>query len=339
MALARRIVLASRPSGAPRPTDFAIDEVTASEPAPGQILVRNSCLSLDASARIRMAGVESDYLPPFAIGAPLDGWAVGQVVATASPAYEVGQYVLHQHGWRELAVISDAATAWGPPEIVDVTPDCPDRFYLGLLGPTGLTAYAGLVRVAELADGDVVFVSAAAGAVGSTVVQMAKALGHRVIASVGGSRKVRYVTDVLGADAAIDRLHGDLAGQLRAASPCGVDVYFDNVGGDHLEAALECMRPGGRIALCGAVGSYNDDGPTSGPRNLFEAVVKGITLRGYLARSFVSDYATERAHARDWLARGAISNVETVVHGLEQAPRAFIDMLAGHTLGKTVVTV
>jgi NADPH-dependent curcumin reductase CurA len=333
----REIHLVGRPTGEPVPEDFAVVETGIPEPAPGQVLIRNSWMSVDPSTRIRMHERSSDYLPPFDLGKPLSGWAVGEVVRSAHPQYPVGQTLLHPYGWREYALARattlQAASA-GPVAVDEKTPE---RFYVGALGWVGLTSYVGLLDVGELCEGDVVFVSGAAGAVGGLAVQIAKQRGHFVIGSAGSAAKVAYVREELGADLAFCYRDGPVAEQLAAAVPGGIDLYFDNVGGDHLEAALGALRPHGRVVLCGAISTYNETAPPAGPSNLFEAVAKGLTLRGFLARMYVGRMEDFRAEMRAWLAAGAVTYPETVFEGIDSAPRALIAMLAGENLGKVVV--
>lgn len=321
--------LIARPHGRPRPEDFALREARIPPLAPGQVLVRNLYLSVDPYMRRRMDDVES-YVPPFRLGEPMEGGAVGVVVASAADGIAVGDHVQHMLGWREHAVLRPADATPVDPAVAPVSA------YLGALGTTGLTAYAGLLRIAALQPGDVVFVSAAAGAVGNLAVQIAKLRGHIVIGSAGSAAKVRFLRETLGCDEAFCYREGDVRELLRAAAPDGIDVYFDNVGGEHLEAALDSLRMRGRIALCGAVSDYNRD-LAVGPRNLFNAVAKGLTLRGFLARMYADQMDVFRREMRTWLAEGRIVYPETLLEGIEQAPRALIAQLAGENLGKVLV--
>jgi NADPH-dependent curcumin reductase CurA len=294
-------------------------------------------MSLDPAHRIRMSESASGYLPAFQLGAPLEGWAVGEVVESRVERLREGDAVLHTLGWREYALAD--TTADRPPERIDVDDSTPARLYLGPLGWSALTSYVGLFEVAELRDGDVVFVSGAAGAVGSLAVQIAKLSGHTVIGSAGAAEKVAYLRDDLGADAAFCYRDGAVSELLRTAAPEGIDVYFDNVGGDHLEAALDALRVGGRVAMCGAISSYNATKPVPGPSNLFNAVGKGLTLRGFLAGMYSHRMDGFRRDMRRWLAEGRIAYPETIVEGLERAPRGFIDMLSGTNIGKSIVRI
>jgi hypothetical protein len=328
---AREFHLAARPHGTPQPEHFRLVETQLPDPGPGQLLVRNELLSVDPYMRGRMNDVKS-YVPPFAVGEPLEGGAVGTVLASGDPSVAVGASVLHMAGWRDYALVpAERAT------VVD-TNLAPAGRYLGALGVTGLTAWGGLLVAAEFKPGDVVFVSGAAGAVGSLVGQIAKLKGaSRVIGSAGGPHKARALTERFGYDAAIDYREGDLRGQLAQAAPDGIDVYFDNVGGEHLEAALGAARRGGRIALCGAIAQYNDAQPAPGPRNLALAIGKRLTLRGFIVIDYQPRFAEFAAEMAGWLASGRIEAAETVVDGLENTPQAFLSLFAGGNTGKMLV--
>ncbi|RAO02577.1 NADP-dependent oxidoreductase [Micromonospora noduli] len=327
----REIHLASRPQGWPTEDTFRLVETEVPTPGPGQIVVRNQYMSVDPYMRGRMNDVKS-YVPPFALDAPLDGAAIGEVVASEAADIAVGTTVLHGLGWREYALLDAAAARPVDPSIAPVSA------YLSVLGMTGLTAYAGLLEVAAMKPGETVFVSAAAGAVGSLVGQIAKLKGAgRVIGSAGSPAKVERLR-ALGFDAAFD-YHDGVRESLRAAAPEGVDVYFDNVGGDHLEAAISAMNLHGRAAICGMISQYNATEPPAAPRNLALVIGKRLTLRGFL----VNDHNDVRAaFVRDvsgWLRDGTLSYDETIVDGIENAPEAFIGVLRGDNLGKMLVRV
>jgi NADPH-dependent curcumin reductase CurA len=327
----REIRLAARPSGWPTPENFRLVEVPVPRPAPGQVLIRNRYMSVDPYMRGRMNDVPS-YVPPYELGRVLDGGAVGVVVASADPRVTEGEHVLHGLGWREYA-LADAGS------VRRVDPDAAGSLsaYLGALGMTGLTAYAGLVDVADQRPGDVVFVSAAAGAVGSLAGQIARLRGaSRVVGSAGSAAKVDHVLG-LGFDAAFNYRDGDVRRLLRAAAPDGIDVYFDNVGGDHLEAAIGELRRFGRVALCGAIAQYNADAPVPGPGNLALAIGKRLTLRGFIVADHGALAGRFGEEMAGWLREGRIRFDETVVDGLENAPAAFLGMLRGENTGKTVV--
>ncbi|MBW8484862.1 NADP-dependent oxidoreductase [Actinomadura parmotrematis] len=327
----REIHLVARPKGEPKESDFAAVDVPVGEPGEGQILVRNDWMSVDPYMRGRMNDTKS-YVPPFKLDEVMQGGAVGTVVASRADGVPEGATVLHMAGWREYAVL-DAKWA----RVVD-TSIAPPQSYLGALGMVGLTAYAGLVRIAPVEKGDTVFISGAAGAVGIIAGRVARHLGAaRVVGSAGGPEKARRLTEEFGYDAAVDYRRGDLEGQLAAAAPDGVDVYFDNVGGDHLRAAIAAANTGGRFAMCGAVSAYNADKPVPGPDNLFLIVGKRLTLRGFIVGDH-NDLAEEYARlAAGWLADGSLSYEETVVEGIDSAVGAFTGMLRGANTGKMLV--
>jgi hypothetical protein len=325
----RQIHLAARPVGEPKPSDFKLAEVELPEPGEGEVLVRNRWMSVDPYMRGRMNDTQS-YVPSFQIDQPLQGGAIGEVVACADGSLEVGQPVLHMHGWREYALIPA-----GQAQPVDADA-APPQAYLGVLGMPGLTAYVGITDIAALKDGETVFVSGAAGAVGSVAGQIAKARGCTVIGSAGSPEKVAFVRDELGFDAAFD-YHDGPAEQLAEAAPDGVDVYFDNVGGEHLEAAIGAMRDFGRIAMCGAISLYNATEIPPGPRNIVMAIPKRLMLKGFI----ISDHFDRMPDfVRDvgvWVRDGKIRYRETVVEGLDNAPDAFIGLLRGENIGKMLV--
>jgi NADPH-dependent curcumin reductase CurA len=327
----RQWQLVARPKGEPVPADFSLVTTDLAEPRPGQIVVRNDWLSVDPYMRGRMNDRPS-YVPPFELGKPMTGSAVGTVVASQAPEVEVGATVLHFLGWREYAVL-DASHA----QLVD-TEAAPAQAYLGVLGTTGFTAWVGLTEIAPVREGDVVWVSAAAGAVGSIAGQVARQLGaSRVIGSAGGPDKVHRVVTDFGFDACLDYRAGHLRGQLAAAAPDGIDVYFDNVGGEHLNVALAALNDFGRVALCGAVSVYNDEVPPPGPRNLPLAVTKRLSLRGYIVTDHMSLLPSYLPQATRWLRDGALHADETVVSGIENALEAFMSMMRGANTGKMLV--
>lgn len=329
--VSREIRLAARPVGEPGRHHFDLVTTEVPEPAEGQILVRNTWLSVDPYMRGRMDDAPS-YIPPFALGAALEGSAIGEVVASRAASVPVGATVSHFLGWREYAVLDAAAAT-----VVDPAIASPSS-YLGPLGTTGLTAYAALTRTAPVKEGDVVFVSAAAGAVGSVAGQLARRLGaSRVVGSAGGPMKTRKLLDAFGYDAAVDHRRGDLPGQLAQAAPEGLDVYLDAVGGDHLQAAIGAMRQGGRIAMVGAISGYNATAPAVGPDNLFRAAAREVTLRGMLVSSHFDLFPEWIGRAAGWLADGSLHAEETVVDGIEHAPEAFLGMMRGANTGKMLV--
>jgi NADPH-dependent curcumin reductase CurA len=328
----QEIRLASRPNGWPTADNFELAELPTPEPGPGQVLVKNQFMSVDPYMRGRMNDVES-YVEPFQIGKALDGAAVGEVVASHAAEVPVGATVLHGLGWRDYAVL-DAKHV----RVVDPAAAPTPSAYLGLLGMTGCTAYVGLLDIAQFREGDVVFVSGAAGAVGSVAGQIAKLRGaKRVIGSAGSAEKVRYLVDELGFDAAFNYKDAPVRDQLRAAAPDGIDVYFDNVGGDHLEAAIKVLNKYGRVALCGAIAQYNDTTPPVGPRNLALAIGKELNLRGFIVGNHRDRMPEFIAEVGGWLRAGKISAQETVVEGLANAPEAFLGLMRGENTGKMVI--
>ncbi|MFJ4651297.1 NADP-dependent oxidoreductase [Nocardia sp. NPDC088792] len=323
--------LVARPVGEPKPADFELATVTLADPGPGQVLVRNNWLSVDPYMRGRMNDAES-YIPPFVLGEAMTGTAVGTVVASGSDAIPVGATVTHFEGWREYALLSAGAV-----QPVD-TNLAPAQAYLGVLGVTGITAYAGLTEVAPVKEGDVVFISGAAGAVGSVAGQIAKQLGAaKVIGSAGGPEKTARLLNEFGYDAAIDYRGGDIYSALAAAAPDGIDVYFDNVGGDHLDAALVTMNRFGRVALCGAISVYNDTELRPGPSHLPLAIGKRINLRGMNVSDHSQLIPEWIGKAAGWLAEGTLRTEETVVDGIEEALAAFTAMMNGANTGKMLV--
>ena len=326
----RQIVLASRPQGAPTADNFRLETVELPQLADGQVLVRNVVMSVDPYMRGRMNDVKS-YVAPFEIDAPLDGGAVGEVIASRSDDVAVGQHVLHGLGWREHAVLPAKSV-----RVVD-TDAAPASTYLGVLGLTGLTAYVGLTAVAGMREGDTVFVSGAAGAVGQAAGQIAKALGAgRVVGSAGSADKVARVVE-LGYDAAFSYRDGPVAEGLASVAPDGIDVYFDNVGGEHLEAAIGALSTFGRVAMCGAISQYNSTEPPAAPRNLALAIGKGLTLRGFIVGQYPELVAEYHSRAPQGLAEGRLRSDETFRDGLDAAPQAFMDLLDGANTGKMLL--
>ncbi|MDI3390093.1 NADP-dependent oxidoreductase [Streptomyces sp. B-S-A8] len=328
---ARAWHLVARPHGWPKDADFELRELPLAAPAEGRILVKNLHYSVDPYMRGRMNDVKS-YVAPFQLDQPLDGGAVGEVVASNDPGFAVGDHVLHGLGWRDYADVPA-----GHAKKVDGSL-APLSAYLGVLGMPGLTAYAGLLEVASFKEGDAVFVSGAAGAVGSQVGQIARIKGaSRVIGSAGSDDKVKLLTEEYGFDAAFNYKKGPVAEQLKEAAPDGIDVYFDNVGGDHLEAAISRLNPHGRVTVCGMIAGYNDTEPAPGPRNMMMIIGKRLRLQGMLVNDhqalqprFVQDVAA-------WIASGELKYNETFVDGIENGVDAFLGVLRGDNTGKMVV--
>jgi NADPH-dependent curcumin reductase CurA len=330
--MTREIHLASRPAGTPTHENFALVDVDLPATGEGQVLVRNVFMSVDPYMRPRMNDVKS-YTPPFQLGQPLDGGAIGQVLESTVDGLAEGDLVLHGLGWREHAVL-DARTARKVEPIAGLSPS----LYLGALGMTGLTAYVGLLDIAAFQPGDTVFVSGAAGAVGGQVGQIARLRGaKRVIGSAGSAEKVAYLTEKLGFDAAFNYRDGDVRRLLAEAAPEGIDVYFDNVGGDHLEAALGALNTHGRVAMCGAISQYNNTVPEPGPRNLALAVGKRLTLRGFIVSDHNARFGDMVREVGGWLVNGELVAEETTVEGLDSAVDAFLGLLRGENTGKMIV--
>jgi NADPH-dependent curcumin reductase CurA len=325
--------LARRPQGVPTPDCFEVVSQPMPELAAGELVVRNEFFSLDPYMRGRMSDARS-YAAPYELGEIMHGDAVGRVVASDDPAIPAGASVVHGDGWR----------AWsaGPAaryRVVDTAKLSPTA-YLGPLGLPGFTAYVGMKDIAGVREGDVVFVSAAAGAVGSLAGQVARRLGAgRVVGSAGSAAKVALLTGELGFDAAFNYKDGNLAGQLRAAASGRIDVYFDNVGGEQLEVAIGAMARWGRIALCGMISVYNETVLPPGPGNLGMLIGKRLNMRGFL----VSDHEDLRGEFEramtGWLLDGSVRTAETVVTGVQNAPQAFTSLFTGGNTGKLLVQV
>jgi NADPH-dependent curcumin reductase CurA len=330
MTTSREIRLKSRPVGEPTAANFDIATVTLPDPAPGEVQVRNTWMTVDPYMRGRMNDVKS-YAPPFQIGEAMQGGAVGEVIASNDPAYKAGDAVQSFFGWREAFNAPAAAV-----QKLE-THGLPPQAFLGVAGMPGLTAYVGLLKIAALKEGDVVFVSAAAGAVGQIVCQIAKLKGHTVIGSAGGAEKVAYLKEI-GVDHVIDyKAEKDLTAALMNAAPNGIDVYFDNVGGGHLEAALMAARPFARFALCGMISQYNATDMGPGVRGLIMAVGRQIRLEGFIVSSHAD---MQPAFVRDmsaWIAEGKVKWRETIEEGVENAPAAFLKLFSGENLGKMLV--
>ena len=339
----REVQLVTYPRGEVRPSDFRVVEVEVREPGPGEVLVRNTWTSVDAALRLRLRDkAPAGYFAAFPLEAPMDGiFTVGEIVESRADGFEPGDTVWHAAGWCDYAVVEAGMPALGG--VATLTKldleVAPAQAYLGVLGGNGLTAYAGLFRIAALREGDVVWVSAAAGAVGSLVGQMAKIRGHRVIGSAGSDEKVAYLLGELGLDDAFNYRSGPLPELLRAAAPDGIDVYFDNVGGGHLEAALDALRDSGRVAVCGTISEYDADDPPPGPRNLFMVVAKNLTIRGFRGSSNVDLLPDMTREVGAWLREGRLRYRETIVEGLEHAPEALAGLMRGDNTGKMLVRI
>jgi NADPH-dependent curcumin reductase CurA len=321
--------LKSRPNGIPTSDNFELKEVTLPPLAEGMIHVRNRWLSVDPYMRGRMNDVQS-YVPPFQVGAPLEGGAVAEVVESNADGFAPGDLVLHMAGWRDEAVVA-AQSLNKLPAIRGVEP----QTFLGNLGLTGGTAYFGLLAAAQAKAGDIVFVSAAAGAVGSAVVQIAKAKGMTVIGSAGGAEKCEFVRS-LGGDAVIDYKAGPLVKALAEAAPKGIDVYFDNVGGDHLDAALAHARKDARFAICGMIEGYNAAEPMCF-RYIMRVIAMRIMLKGFIYTDYMDRMGDFYGEMGSWVASGQVKSRDTVMDGLERTPEAFLGLFSGANTGKMLV--
>lgn len=328
----REVRLAARPTGWPTTENFTVATVDLPELQDGEVLVRNAVMSVDPYMRGRMDDRPS-YVPPFQMGAALDGGAVGEVVVSKSDNVATGTQVLHGFGWREYAVLPAKRV-----QPVD-TAVAPASAYLGVLGMPGFTAYVGLAEIAAMKEGDAVFVSGAAGAVGSLVGQIARRRGaSRVIGSAGSADKVRHLVDDLGFDAAFNYKDGNVGKQLREAAPDGIDVYFDNVGGDHLEAAIGSLNTLGRVAVCGMISQYNATEATPAPRNLALLITKRLSIRGFIVSDNNALQPAFLDEVGPWVRDGSLITAETFVDGgVDAAPQAFIDLMRGANTGKMLV--
>ena len=328
----REIRLASRPAGEPTDANFELATTDVGPPGDGEILVKNMLMSVEPYMRGRMNDAKS-YVPPFEIGKPLEGAAIGTVVASNAPEISVGATVLHNSGWREHAVVAAKAA-----RVID-TSRVPADVHLGALGGPGFTAWVGLRIIAEVKAGETIFVSGAAGAVGSMAVQLAKRWGLHVIGSASSPEKARAVCEEFGADTAFD-YHDGPSKQLRELAPDGIDVYFDNVGGEQLEAAIFATRPFARVVLCGAVSQYNATSPPPGPRNLALAIGRRLRLQGFIVIDHFSRRDEFIAEVAPLVASGEIRSQTTFSDGLENAPAALMNILRPNTnVGKAVVRI
>ena len=331
-----QIHLAHRPVGWPTHDDFRTVEVDLPDLEPGEVRVRNEVLSVDPYMRGRMNEGRS-YVPPFRLDAVMTGAALGRVVASRADGLAEGDLVQHDLGWRDLAQ--------GPGRVfrrLQEVPGIPASAHLSVLGVTGFTAWLGLTEIAAMQEGDTVLVSGAAGSVGSAVGQIARLKGaSRTIGSAGGPEKARLLTERYGFDTAIDYKAAPIREQLLAATGRedgeGIDVYFDNVGGDHLEAAIEVFNDGGRAALCGAIAGYNDERRSPGPDNLWFAITRGLTLRGFTVPGYLQHFPAFLEEAVPWVQDGRLVHDETVREGIGSAVDAFLDLMRGGNTGKMLV--
>jgi NADPH-dependent curcumin reductase CurA len=325
----REIRLAARPQGMPTASDFTMARVELPPLQAHEIRVRNLFLSVDPYMRGRMNEGKS-YVPPFELGATLEGGAVGEVVETRSTQFQLGDVVTSRFGWRECFNT-------GPAELHRVSREiAPLSVYLGALGMTGMTAWAGL-NLVDVKAGDIVYISGAAGAVGSVAGQLAKQRGCHVIGSAGSDEKVKFLLEECGFDHAINYKSGPLLHQLMEAAPNGIDVYFDNAGGPTLEAALDALRVHGRIIACGGIATYNDETSWLGPYNLFNVTTKRLTMKGFIVSDFLDRQGEFEKEVGGYYKADKLTSKETVVDGIDQAVGAFLGLFTGHNTGKMVV--
>ena len=327
----REIRLVARPRGVPVVSDFELAEVELADPSEGEVLVRNAFVSVDPYMRGRMNDRKS-YVPPFALGEPLRGGAVGRVVASRNDRWPEGAWVVHDLGWREAAILDGRGMRVVDPAVARVSTA------LGVLGMPGLTAFVGVADIGEVSEDDTVFVSGAAGAVGSLAAQLARLRGARVIGSAGTPEKVAWLEE-LGLDGVFDYHATQTRDALGALAPDGIDVYFDNVGGETLEAAIGAMRLHGRIVACGSISRYNATEALPGPRNLFMVVTKRLRMQGYIVSDHSDRYPAFLGEVAPRVADGTIRFRETILDGIERAPEAFIGLLEGANVGKMLVRV
>lgn len=324
--------LAARPVGLPKRSDWSYEESPVEQPADGQILVKVTHLSLDPAMRGWMNDARS-YIPPVGIGEVMRAGGGGEVVASRNPKFKAGDQVVGAFGVQRYA-LSDGKGV----DKVD-TAIVPMPVYIGTLGMPGMTAYFGLLDVGELKDGDTVVVSGAAGAVGSVVGQIARIKGCRVVGIAGGADKCRYLVDELGFDAAIDYKAQDLKKALREHCPKGMDVYFDNVGGEILDAALTCLARGARIVICGAISQYNNTTAVKGPSNYLSLLVYRASMKGMVVFDYAARYGEAMREMAGWMAAGKLKSREHIVEGLETFPDALLKLFAGENTGKLVLKI
>ncbi len=327
----REIRLKSRPDGTPTAANFDVASVEVGAPGAGEVLVRNTWMSVDPYMRGRMYD-RASYVPPFQIGEALQGGAIGEVVASNADGFAKGDLVSSMFGWRE-AFVAPAAALEKLPRQANV----PDEAFLGVLGMPGLTAYAGLLEIGQPKPGETVFVSGGAGAVGSVVAQIAKIKGCTVVATAGSDAKCDWLRS-RGIDHAINyKTCGNLLAGVQGAVPKGIDVYFDNVGGEHLEVAIEVARPFARFAECGMISGYNAMETMPGPRNIIQVVGKSLRIRGFIVMEFAGLRQQFLADMLGWIADGQLAWEETVMNGVDKAPDAFIGLFSGGNTGKMLV--
>ncbi len=329
----REFHLKSRPQGVPTVGNFELVESELPPLKEGEFLVQNEWLSVDPYMRGRMRGGKS-YVEPFELGAPMEGGCVGKVIESKHPKYSIGDCVLGNQGWREYWTSNGKGALRIDPDTTDI------QNYLSVLGMTGMTAYVGLLKIGRLQEGETVFVSAASGAVGSIVCQIAKIKKCRVIASAGSATKIDWLKQRAGVDQAFNYHDvADVSTKLEELCPEGIDVYFDNVGGDHLQGAIDNMKTYGRIVCCGMISVYNDTQPAPGPNNLFKVIGKQLRVEGFIVRDHYDVHQEFQQQMSQWIQQNQIVWEETITEGLENAPTAFINLFGGEKLGKALVRV
>jgi NADPH-dependent curcumin reductase CurA len=329
--ISREIRLISRPHGLPTPENFSLAQTELASLQDGEVLVRNLFMSVDPYMRGRMNEGQS-YVPAFELDKPLSGGAIGEVIESRDATLVPGDIVTSGYGWREhfLAVAHELHKIENPVQPLSV--------YLGALGMTGMTAWAGL-NLVDVKAGDVVYISGAAGAVGSVAGQLAKIKGCRVIGSAGSVEKVAFLKTECGFASAFNYHDAPVLDQLHREAPEGIDVYFDNVGGTTLEAALSAMRVGGRIIACGGISGYNASAPAPGPSNLFLMTTKRLTMKGLIVGDWLSKQGVFEEEVGSYLKSGRLLNKETVVQGIDKAVGAFIGLFSGENIGKMIVAL
>jgi NADPH-dependent curcumin reductase CurA len=326
----REIRLVGRPQCVPDESLFEVVDTEVPDPADGQVLIRNAYISVDPYMRGRMNDVRS-YVAPFTLGEAMSGGAVGRVAASRNPALADGEWVVHSLGWREWSLSDGRGLKRVDPALAPVSTA------LGVLGMPGLTAWWGVTHVGRPREGETMFVSGAAGAVGSAAAQLARLQGVHVVGSAGSEEKVAWLAE-LGVDA-FDYRDTPPRDALRKLAPDGVDVYFDNVGGDHLEAAIGAMNDFGRIVSCGAISRYSDAEPQPGPRHLFMLFTKRLTVQGFIVSDHYDRFDDFLAEVGPLVRDGRLQYRETLVEGIENAPAAFLGLLSGANVGKMLVKV
>lgn len=330
MTTSRRVVLASRPQGALAESDFDVVEASLADPGPGEILIEVTCLSIDAFIRTTLD--TAAFHGSVELGNPITALGVGRVLASGDPGFEAGDWVYgptmaQTHALMPAAAFRRIDTAFAPASA-----------HLGILGmTTGLTAYFGMHEVARAGQGDTVVVSAAAGAVGSVAAQVAKIAGARVIGIAGGAAKAAYLTDTLGLDAAIDYRNEPVGERLDTVCPDGIDVFFDNVGGELLDTALERIAQGARVAICGAISQYERTGEVRGPRAYLRLAERNATMAGFTVDYYAARFDEATQRLADWMQQGRLVLPEHIEHGIERFPAALKMLFSGGHLGKLLV--